>query len=188
MFAAAEALYALEVATKFALFSAGELSTRLGAFCDLVDEAVALSIGTQRVQDTYSPYEELLQMRLRTGIELWRHQRSTVALAERLAEALKQLNLHGANNADDEARSEQNLEKNIADLTAAEAAASAPELLRRCALASCSVKEAHVSHFSKCAACKTVVYCSKTCQLADWPAHKKACKAARKAAEAAKTA
>ena len=64
-----------------------------------------------------------------------------------------------------------------------ESAAKATKLgLRTCALASCTAREVHVSHFKRCAGCKAVVYCSKPHQLADWPAHKAACKAARKAA------
>ena len=54
--------------------------------------------------------------------------------------------------------------------------------LRKCTLASCGAKEAHTSHFKACAACKAVVYCSREHQVADWPAHKAACKAAHKAA------
>ena len=54
--------------------------------------------------------------------------------------------------------------------------------LRCCALASCGVKEAHSGHYKSCAACRTVVYCSQEHHVADWPAHKAACKAARKAA------
>jgi len=54
--------------------------------------------------------------------------------------------------------------------------------LRSCGLASCGAKEAHVNHFKRCSACKTIVYCCKEHQLEDWPAHKAACKAARKAA------
>jgi hypothetical protein len=66
----------------------------------------------------------------------------------------------------------------------AAAASAAARGLRCCALASCGAREAHVSHFKLCAACKTVVYCSKAHQAEDWPAHKRACKAARKAAAA----
>ena len=54
--------------------------------------------------------------------------------------------------------------------------------LQTCALAGCAAREVHVSHFKKCGACKTVAYCCKEHQVADWPAHKAACKAARKAA------
>ena len=64
-----------------------------------------------------------------------------------------------------------------------EAALQAPGL-RSCELASCGAREAHPQHYKRCAACKAVVYCSREHQLADWPAHKAACKAARKAAAA----
>ena len=64
---------------------------------------------------------------------------------------------------------------------AAEAAAAAPGL-RTCALAGCGSRERHPAHFKSCGACKTVAYCSKEHQVEDWPAHKAACKAARKAA------
>ncbi len=58
--------------------------------------------------------------------------------------------------------------------------------LRACALAArCGARELHATQFKKCAACQGVVYCCKAHQEADWPAHKAACKAARKAAAAA---
>jgi len=57
--------------------------------------------------------------------------------------------------------------------------------LRTCALAGCGAKEAHPQHFKRCSACQAVVYCSKEHQLEAWPAHKAACKAARKAKAAA---
>jgi hypothetical protein len=53
--------------------------------------------------------------------------------------------------------------------------------LQECALAGCAAREAHVSHFNRCSACRTVSYCSKKHQVEDWPSHKAACKAARKA-------
>jgi hypothetical protein len=56
--------------------------------------------------------------------------------------------------------------------------------LRSCALAACGAREAHASHFKLCAACKTVAYCCKAHQADDWPAHKAACKAARKKTQA----
>ena len=59
---------------------------------------------------------------------------------------------------------------------------NAPDL-RRCALPGCAAKEAHPTHFKSCAACRAVVYCCREHQVAGWPAHKKACQAARKAAE-----
>jgi hypothetical protein len=54
--------------------------------------------------------------------------------------------------------------------------------LRSCGLASCGATEVHVDHFKRCSACKTIVYCCKEHQLEHWPAHKRECKAARKAA------
>ena len=71
-----------------------------------------------------------------------------------------------------------------ASLDAGEAEAAARGL-RTGSLASCGSKEAHVSHFKLCGACHAVAYCCREHQLADWPAHKAACKAARKAAAAA---
>jgi hypothetical protein len=63
------------------------------------------------------------------------------------------------------------------DAAAAEAAVRG---LRECALAGCGAREMHVAQFKRCAACKGIVYCCKEHQVADWPAHKTACKAARK--------
>jgi len=188
--AASDALHFLELAAHLDLFSASELSRRLGAACDLVDEAIPFATLCENNTVCISISGTTMKKRLSIGVELWRQERSTAAYAERLAEALKQLSLRGGvMSADlDEllgtflAKVDKDVTILSAKVDAAQAAASAPELLRSCALASCGAKEAHVSHFSKCGACKTVVYCSKVCQLADWPDHKKACKAARKAA------
>jgi hypothetical protein len=62
-------------------------------------------------------------------------------------------------------------------------AACADPGLRSCGLASCSAREAHPSHFKSCSACRIPAYCCKEHQSEDWPSHKAACKAARKAAE-----
>jgi hypothetical protein len=70
-----------------------------------------------------------------------------------------------------------------AQLAAAAAHAAARGGLRACAADGCGAREEYVSHFKLCSACKTVAYCGKAHQTEDWPAHKKACKAARKAAE-----
>ena len=59
------------------------------------------------------------------------------------------------------------------------------EGLRSCALPGCGAKEAHPTHFKSCAACRAVVYCCREHQVEGWPGHKKACKAALKAAAAA---
>ena len=66
---------------------------------------------------------------------------------------------------------------------AAAAAEGAVRGLRECALAGCASKEVHVSQFKRCGACQQAFYCCREHQLADWPAHKAACKAARKAAD-----
>ena len=60
----------------------------------------------------------------------------------------------------------------------------AETVLRSCALEGCGAREEHASHFKLCAACKGPVYCCREHQVADWPAHKAACKAARKRAAA----
>jgi hypothetical protein len=57
--------------------------------------------------------------------------------------------------------------------------------LHFCALPSCGAQEVHASQFKRCSACLGVVYCCKEHQVQDWPAHKAACRAARKAAEQA---
>jgi hypothetical protein len=72
------------------------------------------------------------------------------------------------------------------DVSAARASAAAAPERRACALPSCGAREAHVSHFKLCSACKTVCYCSKAHQAEDWTRHRKEeCKAARAAAAAA---
>jgi hypothetical protein len=65
------------------------------------------------------------------------------------------------------------------------AATAAARGLHFCALRSCGAQEVHASQFKRCSACLSVVYCCKEHQVQDWPAHKAACRAARKAAEAA---
>ena len=65
------------------------------------------------------------------------------------------------------------------DAAAAEAAVHG---LRKCALAGCAAKEVHVSQFKRCGACRTVSFCCREHQVADWPAHKAACKAAARKA------
>jgi hypothetical protein len=69
--------------------------------------------------------------------------------------------------------------------TATAAANAAARGLHFCALHTCGAQEVHASHFKRCSACLSVVYCCKEHQVQDWPAHKAACRAARKAAEQA---
>ena len=75
----------------------------------------------------------------------------------------------------------QTMEHHQSSLCAKRNADVAAGRLRGCALASCAAREWHLAQFKQCAACMTVVYCSREHQLADWQAHKAACKAARKA-------
>jgi hypothetical protein len=79
----------------------------------------------------------------------------------------------------------KNFAQELADFSSASAAAGAAPGLRACALAACGAREAHPAHFKSCAACRVPAYCCKAHQEADWPSHKAACKAARKAAAAA---
>ena len=64
----------------------------------------------------------------------------------------------------------------------------ASDLVHSCAFAGCGAKELYLGHFKRCLACKTVVYCSQEHHMADWPAHKAACKAARSKAAAGEAA
>jgi hypothetical protein len=64
-------------------------------------------------------------------------------------------------------------------------AAAAARGLHVCALHTCGAQEVHASQFKRCSACLSVVCCCKEHQVQDWPAHKAACRAARKAAEQA---
>ena len=73
--------------------------------------------------------------------------------------------------------------KKQAFLAAVQKSLTAPGL-RSCALPGCGAKEAHPAHFKSCAACRTVAYCCREHQVAGWPVHKKACKAACKTAAA----
>ena len=106
-------------------------------------------------------------------------------LAQQLTGAWQQLQRSGVLQA---RRIEENIAfsepKHQAHKAAVESGMTAPGL-RRCALSGCGAKEAHPAHFKSCAACRTVVYCCREHQVEGWPGHKKACKAARKAAVAA---
>jgi hypothetical protein len=65
------------------------------------------------------------------------------------------------------------------------AATAAARGLHFCALHTCGAQEVHASQFKRCSACLSVVYCCKEHQVQDWPAHKAACRAARKGTEQA---
>jgi hypothetical protein len=105
--------------------------------------------------------------------------------AAQLRDALQRVERSGAVQQRGMERSIEMLRQGRAEQCAAAAAAAAARGLRTCALSSCGAREAHVSHFKLCSACKTVAYYSREHQAEDWPAHKLACKASRKAAAAA---
>jgi hypothetical protein len=71
----------------------------------------------------------------------------------------------------------------MAHVAATAAATAAVRGLHFCALRTCGTQEVHASQFKRCSACLGVVYCCKEHQVQDWPAHKAACRAARKVAE-----
>jgi hypothetical protein len=68
------------------------------------------------------------------------------------------------------------------DQDAAEDARTALRGLRSCALAGCGARETNADRFKRCATCKSAAYCCRAHQVEAWPAHKKECKDARKAA------
>ena len=99
-----------------------------------------------------------------------------------LAAALERLHASGVLAA---RRMEEGIQFVVADHAAqlaTVAADNAARGLRRCAAAECGATEVRAGAFKLCAACKAIVYCCREHQVADWPAHKAACKAARKAA------
>ncbi|RXW13595.1 hypothetical protein EST38_g12256 [Candolleomyces aberdarensis] len=48
-------------------------------------------------------------------------------------------------------------------------------LLKTCSRGGCGVKETSIAQFKRCAACRTVSYCSVECQKLDWKRHKPSC-------------
>ena len=49
-------------------------------------------------------------------------------------------------------------------------------IVETCSNPACKKVETRFGQFNVCSACRSVYYCSRECQLADWKAHKKACK------------
>ena len=106
---------------------------------------------------------------IRELLSRWQRFASSAVLQERdvIAEAAHALSVASAHGAAVRAR-----------LAAAQAT------LRCCSLHSCGARELHPGHYKQCGACHGAAYCCREHQLEDWPAHKAACKAARKAAAA----
>jgi hypothetical protein len=167
--------------------------TWLSFMCDLCDEAVALMMLPREMNANriYAEFDVCVRLQhleavMPTGSvqRLW-HIRLKVALA-RLHQSgvLEERGIGSESDVRDTAMILQRVECSVQERV--DAAASGQ--LRSCELASCGATEAHLRHFNKCSACKTVAYYCRDHQLADWPAHKATCKAARKAAAAAKDA
>jgi hypothetical protein len=113
--------------------------------------------------------------------------RSSQHTAQQLHSAWRRVQLSGVLQTREIDVGIQTLEQHQSSLCAERNADGAAGRLRGCALASCAAREWHVAQFKQCAACMTVCYCSREHQLADWPAHKAACKAARKVATKAQS-
>ena len=170
--------------------------TWLSFTCDLCDEAVALMIQPREVENQQSNAEcstyfrmqklkeELSKEAAMAHRRLW-HVRVAVAIARLQQSGV--LEERGIGN-ESEMRNVALAEQRAVRSAQERASAAASGQLRSCASATCGAREAHPSHFSKCGGCKTVAYCCRDHQLADWPSHKAACKAARKAAAAANDA
>ena len=136
----------------------------------------------------YTSAESILFSSIRLMVEHDFCSPDSLAAASRLIAAWNQLlqsRLFAGRNFDEQ----QQVTRQLSERKLAELAAEASERgLRTCALAGCAAREVHARQFKLCAACQTVVYCGRAHQQEDWPSHKAACKAARKAAASAPTA
>lgn len=139
----------------------------------------------QRSQrDIYLTTEARFVLALRELAPLFSRNGLDARLVQQLTQAWERLQLSGVLQSEKFERGVDLCASEQLAHTAAMAKSAAAPGLRSCALASCGAKEAHAQHFKRCAACHAVVYCSREHQVADWAAHKAACKAARKAAAA----
>ena len=156
------------------------------ALCSMLEGAVEALVSRERANTALLPLrEELDLVRLLESIlppeepTLSQHELGRRLLKAR--QVLQRSKVWPIDEADAEGvRLEQTEEGFLVSARAKDAAVG----LKHCALAACGAKEAHASHFSKCGACKTVAYCCREHQVADWPAHKAACKAARRKPDA----
>ena len=175
-----------EVVKQCSLECGGEAERTLLSFtCDLIDDAVALMVQPRVLkQPSYeevylvSSWPKVLDALASPEHRVW-HQRLSQADARlRQSGVLEKRGLDHDLVTQMEADRHERVKRSLRGRL--EAAASSG--LKSCAMAGCGAKEAHISHFGKCSACKAVVYCCRDHQQADWPSHKAACKAARKAA------
>ena len=169
-------------------------NARQRAFCALVvasldamsarlsDDAAAASLAAGNPNFLWTCAQNGLVMSFREAVARGMLERETAAGAA-LAAAWARLEATGVLAAMGSAVDEKaaSVAQTVAAREAARVAAAAGSECRQCALSGCSAREMHAAHFKSCAACRGVAYCSKEHHVAHWPAHKKACKAARKA-------
>jgi len=166
-------------------------ATQLHAFAQLVVRAADLmqlprSHGTLAVPDEINVAQNLSSgvEADELGVPHLQRRGLDASLVQLLADAWQRLQRSGVLEARDLVGEHRRLElstRRDKSHAAVHTALAAPGL-RSCALAGCGTKEAHPQHFKSCSACRTVVYCRKEHQVEGWPAHKKACRAAAKAA------
>ena len=176
---------AVDVLVYARLFAAECCVAQLHSFSQHVVHAAELLMQPRRNMHVIMPIEALFTESLRNAVA-WAGARGLDArLVKLLQGAWERMQRSGVL----EARCIEecialDVQKQQALRAAIDSSLTAPGL-RTCALPGCGAKEAHPAHFKSCAACRVVVYCCREHQVEGWPGHKKACKAAGKAAAAA---
>ena len=156
---------------------------QIQSFTQHVVQTVALMQQPRRHGDVSMEIEAVFTQALRETVAEAAANGLDVRLVQRLGGALQRLQRSGVlQTRRIEAAIQFRAPAQQAFRAAVQSSLSAPGL-HRCALPGCGAREAHPAHFKSCAACRAVVYCCREHQVAGWPAHKKACQAARKAAE-----
>ena len=186
-----EAFFRVASSLAFVLYSANDLKPAVvlsneQAYAGCLFLTSALDLMTQpRDLDTWLPGEPELVRHLRILIPAVRNMddQATKKLRAAWRRMLRSgvLRAHGIDEGIDENRE---FDVRIRAALDAELAAGRLQL---CALEGCTARESHPSQFKRCGACRMVAYCCREHQVEDWQSHKAACKAARKAADAAGT-
>ena len=174
---------ALDVLACAHLFAAECSDAQKQSFAQHVVQAAALMHLPRRKSGMPMPIEAEFTDALRRAVDVAGANGLDTRLVRLLAGALHRLQHSGVLRARHVEKSIKILAPMQEEMSAAlQSSLTAPDL-RSCALPGCGAREAHPAHFKSCAACRTVVYCCREHQVAGWPSHKKACKAARTAAE-----
>ena len=169
--------------TRCTLAASGALSCRrrqqTQQIFDFVATALDLMSAPRRPKNVSFPYESTLLMVVREWLtgnaHISREHLDVVQAALDRLVSSGVIEERGLGVAEDYAvRWSQRLEAK------AKAQKEAPE---RQSCAHCGARELHVDHFKRCAACKGPRFCSKECQLANWPAHKALRRPARRRAK-----